>query len=358
MNPGYGRRRLLGLLAGLPVVTRAGRSFATTAQAAPTPPPMPLPFADGVTLLVAGPENGALNRWADALQPALEQALPPDTSIRRLTVGGADGVTGANQFETRAAPDGLTIMLAPGSALFAWLVGDPRAQFDVGHWVPVTAGVTPGLVAGRSGVLAPDRPLRIGAATPGGADLAGLLGCELLGARLEPVLGLTAPGAALNAFSQNTIDALFLHGHNVSQQVAALASVGGQPLFALPSLDDAGAMVRDPAFPDVPLLGELMPGGLTKAPLHLAWRAAAVASQLEYGLILPQLTPAAMVALWRRAGADAAAAPAIQTLTTAAELRPLAGVAAPAAITAAAVDAGVLLELRRWLAKRFEWHPT
>ena len=358
MNPGYGRRQLLGLLAALPAITRAGRCFATTAQATSASPPAPFPFADGVTLLVAGPENGALNRWADALQPALEQSLPPDTSIRRSTVGGADGVTGANQFETRAAPDGLTIMLVPGSALLAWLVGDPRAQFDVGHWVPVTAGVTPGLVAGRPGALAADRPLRIGAATPGGPDLSALLGCELLGARLEPVFGLTAPGAALNAVSQNAIDALFLHGHHASQQVAALAAVGGQPLFALPGFDDSGAMVRDPTFPDVPLLGELMPDGLTKAPLHRAWRAAAVASQLEYGLILPPLTPAAMVSLWRRAGADAAAAPAIKTMSTAAEVRPLVGVAAPAAITAAAVDAAALLELRRWLAKRFEWHPT
>lgn len=358
MNPGYGRRRLLGLLAGLPVIARAGRSFATTAPPAPAPPPMPLPFADGVTLLVAGPENGALNRWADALQPALEQALPPDTALKRVIVGGADGVTGANQFETRAAPDGLTIMLAPGDALLAWLVGDPRAQFDVGHWVPVTAGVTPGLVAGRPGALAADRPLRIGAATPGGADLPALLGCELLGTRLQPVLGLTAPGAALTAFSQNTIDALFLHGHTMSQQVAALASVGGQPLFALPGVDEAGAMVRDPAFPDVPLLAELLPGGLTGEPLHRAWRAAAIAAQLEYGLVLPQLTPAAMVALWRRAGADAIAAPAINTMSTATEVRPLVGVAAPAAITAAAVDAAALLELRRWLAKRFDWHPT
>jgi hypothetical protein len=358
MNPGYSRRRLLGLAATLPVIARAGRCFATTAGAAPAPPPMPLPFADGVTLLVAGPENGVLNRWADALQPPLEQSLPPDTTIKRLTTGGADGVTGANQFETRAAPDGLTIMLVPGDALLAWLIGDPRAQFDVGHWVAVAAGVTPGLVAGRPGAVAADKPLRIGAATPGGPDLPALLGCELLGARLEPVLGLTGPGAALTAFSQNAIDALLLHGHNVSQQMAAMAAVGGQPVFALPAFDDAGAMVRDPMFPDVPLLAELMLGGLTKEPLHRAWRAAAVASRLEYGLILPQLTPAAMVALWRRAGTDAVAAPAIQTMTGAAEVRPLVGVAAPAAITAAAVDAGTLLELRRWLAKRFDWHPT
>ena len=358
MNPGYSRRRLIGLLAALPVLARAGGCFAATARAAPAPPPTPLSAPGGISLLVAGPENGALNHWADALQPALEQALPPDSAIRRQTVGGADGVTGANQFEVRVAPDGQTIMLVPGDSLLAWLVGDPRAQFDVGHWVPVTAGVTPGLVAGRTGVLAAGRPIRIGAATPGGADLAALLGCELLGARLEPVFGLTGPGAALTAFSQGTIDALLLHGHNMSQQIAALAAVGGQPLFALPGFDDTGAMVRDPVFPDVPLLGELMPGGLTNAPLHHAWRAAAVAAQLEYGLILPQLTPAAMVALWRRAGTDASAALAVQTMATSAEVRPLTGVVATATVTAAAVDAGALLELRRWLAERFNWHPA
>ena len=49
-----------------------------------------------------------------------------------MEIGSADGVTGANQFEARGAPDGQTVLLVPGQAAVAWMVGDPRAQFDVG----------------------------------------------------------------------------------------------------------------------------------------------------------------------------------------------------------------------------------
>ena len=141
---------------------------------AATPLPAAAPFAETPRLLVAGPADGALNRWADALLPALEQSLPPDTAIRRVEIGSADGVTGANQFEARGAPDGQTVLLVPGQAALAWMVGDPRAQFDVGHWVPVMAGASPGIVVGRPTVLAPNGRARVAAAGPGSFDLRGI----------------------------------------------------------------------------------------------------------------------------------------------------------------------------------------
>jgi len=361
--PSTGRRRLLAMLATLPVLARAGRSLAAPARTTTTEnaPVASTPFPDGVALLVAGPADGALNRWADALQPAIEQSLQPDATVRRLNIGGADGVTGANQFAARGAPDGLTAMLVPGQSVLAWLVGDPRVQFDASCWLPVMAGVTAGIVAGRPAALSRDRGLRIGAAGPAGPDLPALLGCDLLGARIEPVFGLTEPGATLNAFVQNAVDAVFLRGHNVPDQLAGMAAAGGQPLFALDACDEAGNPVRDPAFPDVPILSELAAAGSASkpdGPLYHAWCASAAASRLEFGLVLPQLTPAAMVALWRRAGAEAAAVPGMQTMAASLGVRPLAGVAVPAGIADTAADTAALLELRRWLAKRFNWRPT
>src|SRR4051794_31486057 len=94
--PRTGRRRLLAMLTTLPAAMRVG----TSSGAPPTRPAAgSAPFADSPRLFVAGPNDGTLNRWADALLPALEQSLPPDTSIRRTEVGSVDGVTGANQFE-------------------------------------------------------------------------------------------------------------------------------------------------------------------------------------------------------------------------------------------------------------------
>lgn len=353
--PRPGRRCLLAILLALPAAMRAGQS-----SAAPTSE-VAAPFAETPRLLVAGPRDGALNRWADALLPALEQSLPPDTAIHRTEIGSADGVTGANQFEARGAPDGLTVMLAPGQAVLAWMVGDPRAKFDVGHWVPVMAGTSAGIVVGRSTVLAPHGRARVAAASPASADLAALLGVHLLGANMEPVFGLTGAQASCSAFSQGAVDAVLLRGHGVPEQFAALATAGAQPLFTFGALDDAGQIRRDPAYPAVPHFAELYaqrnghePGG----PLCRAWSATAAAAQLEFGLVLPQLTPASMVALWRHAGVDAVASLGVQATAATVDVRPLGGTAATANTAALAASAPAMQELRRWLVDQFNWRPA
>src|SRR5262249_40908375 len=113
IDPPLGRRCLLGALTSLPALTRAGALLAAPPQGTGALAGTVTPFAEKPRLLVAGPADGALNLWADALLPALEQSLPPDTSIQRVEVGTADGVTGANQFEVRGVPDGMTVLLAP-----------------------------------------------------------------------------------------------------------------------------------------------------------------------------------------------------------------------------------------------------
>ena len=356
--PASGRRGLLGLLTALPVLARAGTA---SAAAALTNTVAAIPFPEGVSLLVAGPSGGDLSRWADTLQPALEQSLPPDTSIRRVDVGGADGVTGANQFEARGAPDGLTVLLVPGDAVLAWLVGDPRAQFDVGHWVPVMAGVNSAIVVARQAAGTPNGVIRIGAAGPAGPDLPALLGLDLLGMRSAPVFGLADAGQLQNAFNQRAVDAVILRGHYMRDQLAAFTAAGGRPLFALGAHDEAGNTVRDPAFPDVPLLAEvcaIRSGRPPDGPLYDAWRASAAATQLDFGLVLPQLTPAAMVALWRAAGTEAAASLPLQARAITLEERSLGGPAATAATAAAAAHATALTALRQWLVSRFNWHPA
>jgi hypothetical protein len=328
--------------------------------AAPSPIPA-VPLVENPKLLVAGPADGMLNHWADALLPAFEQSLPPDTSIRRVEVGSADGVTGANRFEARGVPDGQTVLLAPGQAALAWMVGDPRAKFDVAHWVPVVAGTSTGLVVGRPVVLDTDGHARIAPASPAGSDLAALLGLYLLGVRMEVALGPVEPGAAERAFQQGAADVVLLHGERVPERFAALRAAGAQPLFTLGALDDAGRLVREAAYPRVPHFSELfaMRSGMQpNGPLYDAWCAAAAAAQLEFGMVLPQLTPAALVALWRRAGSDAVASLGVQTAAASVNVRPLAGPAATTNTAAVAASAAALQELRGWLAGRLNWRPA
>ena len=339
--PPLRRRHMLGVLAGLSMTGPIGRARA----------------ADGATLLVAGPDGGMLDRWSRVIQTTLAQALPPNTDLRRQSVGGADGVTAANQFDARTEPDGHTVLLAPGEAALAWLVGDPRARFDLTRWVSVLAGVTPGLIVARAGAIAPGKRVRVPTAGPASADLPGLLALELLGAKTELVPAIK-PEALGAAFGSGKIDAVVLRGYHVPGQAQALATAGAaRPVFSLGALDEAGHLVRCIAFPELPSFPETYaaqhPGA---APAVLAaWQAAAVAAQTDFALILPHLTPADMVAMWRHAGSEAAASLDMQALATELGIRTVGGAAAAATAGGAVANQTAVTALRNWLADRYKW---
>ena len=348
------RRTLIGALAAfglaapvLPIAARAEQAMAAE------------PFPNGPELLVAGPAGGQLDRWSAVIAPALSAALPNGASVRATASGGVDGVTAANQFDARVAPDGRTVMLVPGEAALAWLAGDPRAQFDPERWVPVLAGATPGLLVGRIGSadLGRRRRPRIAATAPAGVELPALLGLDLMGADPEPMFGMDVAGAR-NAYTNGQVDLVFLRGTDVPAQLAGLE--GARTLFSLGTLDDSGARVRDPLFPDAPTMEEVfvrLRGHKPAGPLYDAWSATAAATALAFGLVLPELTPAGLVSLWRQAGSAAAGADAVQTAAAQSAVRPLATPVATVATLGTTADAPALLALRRWLATRYRWMP-
>jgi hypothetical protein len=342
LNPA--RRRLLGLMAGLPFAGWHGAACAGMET-----------FPTTATILTAGPEEGNLDHWGQVVQPAFARNLPAGTLLRRVCVGGADGVTGANQFDARTEPDGQTTLLIPGDAALAWMVGDPRARYDVGRWLPVMAGVMPALVVAHSGAVAAGRPVRIATGNPGGRDLPALLGLELLGARAElrPAL---SPDATAAAFGEGAVDAVFVRGHNVRDQLAVLRGLDAQPVFALGMIDDTGARIRDPGLAGTPTLDELPVAN--HGPLRAVFMAAAMATQIDFALVLRQLTPASMVAQWRRAGTEATATADMRSMALSLGVRTVTGPAAAALANATAADQTSLLELRRWLAGRFAWRPA
>ncbi len=341
LNALLGRR---SVLAGL-----ATASCVSAAQGAPSA------FPEGATLLVAGAAGGRADRWADALSPSLGRALP-GASLTRQHLGGADGVTGANQFEARAAPDGATVLLVPGSAALAWLSGDPRVRFDVARWVPVWASQTSAALASRVR-LVPGRPLRMAVSSVTGPEMAGLLALELLG-----IDAVAAPinGNAAAALARPEIDAVFLCGPRVRED-AALLGAGGMPLaLTLGMPNAAGEIVRDPAYPDLPSADEAIARGRATAPsdLQSAMRAVTAAVQLDVALVLPQLSPASMVAWWRRGCSSLAQSPEVQSEAARSGARLAAPQTARSSTAAVAADVPALLELRRWLSERHNWRPA
>jgi len=180
-------------------------------------------------------------------------------------------------------------------------------------------------------------------AGPVGPDLAALLGLELAGLAVAPVFGVLDQNAAAQALASRAVDAVLLRGPGVAENLGPLAQVGVLPLFALGETRDPDWLAI-PTLPDFAAAHGIAPGAVPLA----AWRGVAAAAQTEFALVLPQLTPASLVALWRQAGGQAA--PALQATGP---LRVLDGAAAHAM----ALDAAALADLRAWLARRLNWRP-
>lgn len=292
-------------------------------------------------LVVAGPPAGRLDRWADLLLPALARVVPGLSAQRldRVTTGGADGVTGANQFQARVVPDGGTALLLPGSAALAWQVGDPRAQYDAARWVPAWAGVASAVLVSRV-PLSPGRTIRVGGANPGGAALPALLALDMIGIEVTP-----GPDA--------TADAVFHCGQGAP--AAAAQQAGMVPVMTLGMVDADGSWLRDPAFPSVPTAVEAATPYRPAPALLAALRATAAATVLDAALVLPHLAPANRIALWRRACAEAAATPDVLTEAAALGVRSAKLPASAALLSTLAADVPTLLALRTWLDARWGW---
>ncbi len=332
-------RRAILLAAPAMVLARA------VAAAAPQ---FPIDFR----MIIAGPAGGALARWGGLLATALrgETAAMPHEMV-----GGEDGVTGANQFATRTSPDGMTALLAPGAAALARLSGDPRAQFDAAGWLAVMAGVSPGVCVSRIEIDTARRGtvLRVAASGPAGPEMALLLAAELLGLKLEPVFGLAQRDSAARALTSGAVDAVLVRGPDSASHIAQLAAAGMPARFTLGAPGEKGWQ-RDPGLPSLPALPELLAGHDVSAEMAAAWAAVAMAGQLEFGLLLPAMSPAPMVAQWRSAGDGSVAA----LRDAVADVRILNAAQTPPVTKALMPDAPATLALRAWLADRFKWQPA
>lgn len=271
------------------------RSMIGTAVAAGALLGRPLQAATGVpeaaTLLVPGPEGGPASEFAARAAQGLARGLVQAAALRVTILGGPDGITAANRFAASTAPDGRMLLVLTGQAAQALLIGDSRARYEPRRWPAIAGSLVPVLVAGR-GPLSGTRPARMALPGPGAAEAGALLALDLIGRNATPVFlppGL-GPEAAIGA---GIVDAVVLTGGDAMARAAALGIV---PWFGF----DGEQPGRDPALADVESFGEL-PGNHRESDLVAASRAAGAALRVHGVLVLPALTSADAVALWRGA---------------------------------------------------------
>ena len=332
-----GRRACLGFGA-LALAARAAPAVAQPQPAAGVP--------DSATLLLPGPEGGAAAQWAQGVATGLARGLPHAVALRSLVLGGPDGVTAANRFATLDGGDGRMLLVMPGSAAHARLIGETRAQYDPEGWLPICVSWQGALLAGRgSWPPAGGRPLRLALPAPEAPETAALLALDLMGHPAVPVFNLAGPAAAA-AIAAGEADALVLAAPSALRQVVAMGLTGWLEL-------EVGGR-RD--HPELPSTAQGTSSASARPVQLAAAEAGFAALRLRAALMLPRLTSADVVAAWRRAALRWQEEEGRQPAETTALA--LVGAEARGVMAALTPPAPAVLAYREWLLRRLGFQAS
>lgn len=303
------------------------------------------PVPEAATLLAPGPADGPEARLAGRAAAALARGLVHAAAVRVSVLGGPDGITAANRFASSTPPDGRVLLLLPGLAAQAHLVGDSRARYEPRQWPAICASLQVAVLAGR-GAPGDAAPLRIALPNPAAPEAAALLALDLLGRRATPIFGL-AGAAAEAAVRLGQADALVLCGAAPGPLATDLG------LSCWFSFDAAGGG-REALAPAIPSLGDLLPDP-QRPDLLAAARAAGAALRTRGLVVLPPLTSADTVALWRGAALKwAEEAPSLADDGG----RSVAAAEATVLSTTLCAPQDIAIAYREWLFRRLNWRAT
>lgn len=234
-----------------------------------------------VELIIPFKEGGGSDTWGRFNAPFLSRYLPGRPTVVVRNVPGGNSIAGANRFAARAQPNGLSVLGTSASTQFPYLMGDPRVDYDYRDWRVLMASGTGGVAyissdlgianAAELGQII-DQPLLYGSQGPTSLDLVPVLGFKLLGLNVRPIFGMSGRGAGRLAFERGEINIDYQTTMAYLRNVVPLINQGSAvPLFSWGALNEAGELVRDPTFPDLPHFGEAYKLLHGEAPSGLSW---------------------------------------------------------------------------------------
>jgi tripartite-type tricarboxylate transporter receptor subunit TctC len=270
--------------------------------------------------------GGGSDVWARFNAPFLTKYLPGNPNVVVKNVPGGGSITGANQFAANAKPDGLSVMGTSGSTQFPYLLGDARVRYDYKNWEVLMASPTGGVayLSSKFGVKSVSelnkvkgQKLVYGSQGATSLDLVPLLGFRMLGLDVQHVFGMKSRGEGRLAFERGeaTIDYQTSSAY-IKSSIPLVKEGKAVPLFSWGVTDDNGNLVRDPAFPDLPHIGEAIQQATGKAPSGQEWEAfkafLIAGFPAQKLMVLPKQTPKPIVEAYRKAFRDMRNDPAYQ----------------------------------------------
>lgn len=274
-----------------------------------------------INLIVPFRAGGGTDLWARfyAAQIAPHLRGTPEISIKNVPGGGS--ITGANQFQKLARPDGLTLFALSGSTQLARLLDDPRVQYNHGKWKAIVASPSGGLVMVRSDTGAKTvkdlvgKPLKFASQPANSLDLVALLAFHILNLNVEPQFGIKGRNDGRVAFEKGEANLDYQTTSAVLEQATKtlLDSGTAVPMFSFGLRGTSGKIQRDPAFPNVPSIAEAYETIHGKPPSGPEWDAYTAVYTLAFGiqkmLCVSEETPDDILASYEQAVASAISAP-------------------------------------------------
>lgn len=277
-----------------------------------------------VELVIPFGVGGGSDVWARFNAPFLSKYLPGNPNVVVKNVPGGGSITGTNQYASNAKPDGLSLLGTSGSTQFPYLLGDPRVRYDYKNWEVVMASPTGGVayISSKLGVKSVKdigklrgQKLVYGSQGATSLDLVPLLGFRLLGLDVHHVFGMKSRGEGRLAFERGEANIDYQTSSAYIKSSLPLVKEGkAVPLFSWGVTDVNGNIIRDPAFPGLPHIGEAIQIATGKAPSGGEWEAfkafLIAGFPAQKLLVLPKNTPKEIVEAYRKAFRDMRSDPA------------------------------------------------
>lgn len=267
-----------------------------------------------IEIIVPFSPGGGTDVYVRALAPHLEKHLPGKPTIIVRNIPGARGIPGANQFQARAKPDGTTAIAASASTVATFVLEKSKVEYKFDQWEPVLLSPQGAMVYASSslGLSGPKdiaklkgKQLVFGGQSPGSAELRVITTYELLGLNVKYVWGMNR-GPVRLAFERGEMTINYDSTPGYLKGAIGLVKGGkAVPIYSLGILNEKGALVRDPNFPDTPNFAEvyeMMHGKKPSGPGYDAWLSVMkMLVMLNKGLFLPAGTPQPVLDAWRTA---------------------------------------------------------
>jgi tripartite-type tricarboxylate transporter receptor subunit TctC len=309
MSPYFTRRTFMA----------AAAAAAVSVAIAPAPASAQVDFTgETIEWIIPYGTGGGSDVWARFNAPFFSKYLPGNPTVVVRNVPGGGSITGTNQFAQRAQPDGLTILGTSGSTQFPYLLGDERVQYEYNDWEIVLASPTGGVVyttpeLGLESVediaMLRDHELVYASQGATSLDLVPLLALKIMNMNIRPVFGFEGRGPGRLAFERGETNVDYQTTSAYLSNVVPLVEEGkAVPLFAYGVLDEAGNIVRDPTFPDLPSFPEayeILTGEQPSGSMYDAWVGFFTSGFAAQKMVfLPKDTPEEIVEAYRQAMRD------------------------------------------------------